>query len=194
MSKAGWFHPMSNNLYDEEIAAAYETRGIIGICLEERALGGGKRLKTGRYRGGSANYKDETMPSLYDTAADRVFNRFFAGYHGNMLSLKDSLAMAEPFVRNLFYIVEHSGYAKNDTSWMHVALGSDLDGYINPIDLCPTAASYPGFYQFLCRTLPFFGAYIWNKEADAYFCHQKPEVLLDNVFYKNGERFIKTYF
>ena len=38
MAKAGWFHPMSNNLFDEEIQAVYRTIGIIGISFEERTL------------------------------------------------------------------------------------------------------------------------------------------------------------
>jgi microsomal dipeptidase-like Zn-dependent dipeptidase len=188
---------MSNNLFDEEIEAVYETKGIIGITLEERALGGGVYKRIGDYQSGAYNYQHlpAGQQSIY-CFADRNLQTYFSDKIADPIRLKDSLAMAEPFMRNLFYIVEHSkphgtACCKDISCWEQVSIGSDFDGIINPIDICPTAASIPGFYQFLCRSYPFFEAYL--KKAHLRF-GQSPETLLKLVFYKNGERFILSHF
>lgn len=176
-NKGGWFHPMSNNLFDEEIQAVYRSGGIIGITLEERALG----WKAYNYeqnpltRGRLGHYLD----SLYAKRGEQLPG-----------ALRDSLLKTEPFIRNLFYIIETSGC--NDAgAWDHIAIGSDFDGIMNPIDVCTSAADIPNFHRFLCDHLPDFAQYL-DKGALLY--GQTPEEAMDKLFYKNGETFIRKYF
>jgi Membrane dipeptidase (Peptidase family M19) len=176
-NKGGWFHPMSNNLFDEEIQAVYQTGGIIGITMEERALG----WKAYNYeenpvtRGRLGCYLD----SLYSARGEKLDGK-----------LRDSLLKTEPFIRNLFYIVEMSG-CKGTEAWDHIAIGSDFDGIMNPIDICPKASDIPNFYRFLCDHLTDFAAYLGKG---CFLYDQTPEQAMDKLFFKNGESFIRKYF
>lgn len=180
LQKAGWFHPMSNNLFDEEIKEVYNSGGIIGITMEERALGKG-----------TYNYKnipeEEQLTGFYN----KNYSMYFASKKTKKDLLLDSLLQAEPFVRNLFYIVENSGFKDSIKAWQHVAIGSDFDGMMNPIDICPTAAAIPKFYRFLVENLNFYADFLKKSEL---LLKREPAELLSKVFYLNGENFIKKYF
>jgi hypothetical protein len=185
IKKSGWFHPMSSNLYDEEIAQVVASDGIIGITMEERALG------TNAYNYRHVSKQDQIAG--YFSRNYTVRHGHFAYYNGDEDDLLDSLKIGEPFVRNLFYIVENSGEYGNIKSWEHISIGSDFDGIMDPIDICPTTADIPGFYEFLVHNLEFYAEYL-QKEKTKLFVGKSPEELLNMVFYQNGERFIKKYF
>jgi hypothetical protein len=176
-NKGGWFHPMSNNLFDEEIQAVYRTHGILGITLEERALGWNA-------------YNYSVNPKTIGMLGNFLDSLYTARGKPLDSCLRDSLLKGEPFVRNLFYIVETSN-VKGPEAWEHIALGSDFDGIMNPIDICTNAADIPNFHRFLCEHLPDYAAYL--RKPDLLY-KQTPRQLMDQVFYKNGERFIKKYF
>jgi microsomal dipeptidase-like Zn-dependent dipeptidase len=176
---------MSNNLFDEEIKEVYSTGGIIGITMEERALGWG-----------GYNYK------INPATVDALSNYFEKNYAGSLngkarQKLKKDLQVAEPFVRNLFYIVENSGKFESDVvngttkSWEHVAIGSDFDGVMNPIDICPASSYIPEFYEFLRQNLAWYASYMGKTNL---LLSKSPSELLDRVFYLNGETFIKRHF
>ena len=182
MKSAGWFHPMSANLFDEEIQDVYKYGGIIGITLEERALGKG-----------AYNYKNEPAEAQIGAFFEKNYNTYFGQYSGSKDQLLKDIKDAEPFVRNLFYILEKSGYAGLIKSWEHIAIGSDFDGIMNPIDICPTSADIPKFYSFLLAHLKFYADYLDKRPLLLGF-EKDPAPLLNNLFYLNGERFIKKYF
>lgn len=173
MDTLGWFHPMSNNLYNEEISAVYDSHGIIGVNFEERALGKDR-----------PNYKTKKLPRA------STFAKWNGGRRPSR-KLADSLLKAEPFVRNVFYIVDHAQpelHKTDTTDWNIVAIGTDLDGIINPIDICPTATGVPNFYRFLCRHLEYYADLIYGNQA--ILAGQRPYVLMQKLFFLNGERFI----
>ncbi|HEX2616465.1 MAG TPA: hypothetical protein VHL57_02930, partial [Flavobacteriales bacterium] len=73
---------------------------------------------------------------------------------------------AEPFLQNLFYILDrildntasYAGDVRPDAreAWRCVCIGSDLDGLIDPIDICSTAGMYPYFRERLLQFIPIF--------------------------------------
>ncbi|MCF6403144.1 dipeptidase [Chitinophaga filiformis] len=172
--KTRWFFPWGINLYDEEIQAVYESDGIIGITLEERVLGA-KAL----------NYSPKHYTQLHDSLKKMGFDR-------SDFKIIDKL---EPLMRNILYIVEHSGKRFQGTtkSWDHIALGSDFDGIVDPIDVCTTAKDIPHLYSHLCRYLPAYAKCI-NKNHLLLEYEDKPEILMNKLFYQNGERFILKYY
>ncbi len=182
--KSGWFYPWSINLYDEEISEIISRDGIIGITLEERVLGKDMPNYTSLGRDTSGTHIKH---------ADVLRKYFFA--KGYPLSTIDSIAVAEPFLRNMFYMVEYSCTNRPNCNvcdaWNHLAIGSDFDGMMNPIDICPTAADMPAFQKFLETILSDYAAFI-NKQN--LLCKQTPAQLLDKVFFDNGENFILKYF
>lgn len=176
LDTTGWFHPFSINLFDEEIKYVYETDGIIGITLEERVLGNGR-----------PNYfKHNHYGVMYD-----FFNTEF---HGRWNYSYDELKAVEPFMRNLLYIVRYSDCKDKKEAWKHVAIGSDFDGMIDPIDVCPTVNDIPHLYRLLEYFLPTYAKF--NKDDDLLgpdYVGGLTEALND-LFYKNGEEFIKKYY
>ncbi|MDB5284312.1 MAG: peptidase [Bacteroidota bacterium] len=184
MDKVGWFHPMSNNLFDEEIDSVYKSDGIIGLSMEERALG----KNTYNYRHHCHNLR-KYIASHIDgfTYANKS--------HLREKKYLKKLELAEPFVRNMLYIVKHSGVSEKEfqnlEDWKHIAIGSDFDGIMNPIDICATAADIPAFFSFLADNLNLYADYLGERKL----LHDKdPKILLRRVFYQNGEEFIKRYF
>jgi hypothetical protein len=165
------FYPFSLNLYDEEIARIARCNGIIGIPLEQRVLGGLMRLD----RELGIKYKFEEFAS--DQAK---FTEYFGkalAYNAEMgiprddtrknkrILLQDYLSL-EPFMQNLFYIIDHTG-KQGPAAWKHVCIGSDLDGIIDPIDICPTASQYPYMRKRMEQFIPFFLALRREKDATA---------------------------
>jgi hypothetical protein len=178
METLGWFHPMSNNLFNEEIEAVFQTHGIIGLTFDERALGMDR-----------PNYH-----SIADLD-DQRFAAYRTFFSGDMdLETYDKLLIAEPFVRNMFYIVSHAAPKRQVTlaQWRIVSIGSDFDGIMNPIDICPTTSDIPAFFRFLNHYLPYYDKLINGRRS--VLAGEDPEKLMRMVFYENGESFIKTWF
>ncbi len=178
IDSTGWFHPMSNNLYTEEIAAIYKSKGMIGITFEERALGST-----------SYNYEenDATKHALKNfLKANKNKYDFSSGK-------RDSLINAEPFLRNIFAVIKHSGLQTGDiNTWKHICIGTDFDGIMNPIDICPTAKDIPAFYGFLCRNLDFYIDYL--EAGNKVKCGKSSQELMNMFFYENLENFTVKHF
>lgn len=203
------FYPFGINLYDEEITLICAHKGIIGLTLEQRALGGYVNTVLERYypkkkkKDGTWIFKlqkenkwgknrweqiealfeyfydirDQDIINLnlverkktksFDTRKDFIFKDAFnaaLNYTENTMGVpKDKVLeityqdyiSAEPFIQNLFYMLKHSKSSKAD-AWEHFCIGSDLDGLIDPIDICPTAGQYPHLRQRLKHFIPIF--------------------------------------
>lgn len=133
----GWFYPWSINLYDEEIKTICQSGGIIGVILEQRALGYEMKMFNSH-----KHFKD--------------IKRFLTknNYIRNGYSV-EGYKSVEPLLRNMLYMID-----KADTSlevaWKLICLGSDFDGGIDPINICPTAEQLPQLESALKRYLPLF--------------------------------------
>jgi hypothetical protein len=178
----GWFYPWSINLFDEEIKKIYDSDGIIGIMAEERTLGW--------YL---PNYQD---PGYSSWLRDTLISKGFFKRDVDTIAV-DSFRVAECFLRNVFYTVQHSG--RSDISaWEHVGFGSDFDGFINPIDICQTSADVPNFKKYLIKAIPYFLAihreYWVNGSVNGILYGLTPERVMNMLFYENSKRLILTYF
>jgi hypothetical protein len=181
---AGWFYPWSINLCDDEIALIYESNGIIGLNFDERLLGTGMINYTERYQDSLRGEFQRVLPTL---APANGFAPTFDEYY-----------VAEPMLRNIFYIVAKSGRTDN-TAWNHLAIGSDFDGLIDPVNLCPTAQQIPMLHNKLVTYMEAF----WKLHAgDAMF--EGRDLLfggsitypkaVQRLFFRNGYEFILNNF
>lgn len=88
------------------------------------------------------------------------------------------------------------------SGWVNLCLGSDLDGMIDPINICPTASQYPAFRAKLKVLIPLFIAIRHQFEVkdkllpdpypstDYYFnANFKVDEALDMLFYTNLKDF-----
>lgn len=106
---------------------------------------------------------------------------------------------AEPFLQNLFYFVDKSGLPV-DEAWDRICIGSDLDGLIDPIDICPSASHYPKFKQRLKQFIPIFLKIRKANDPSAHdYAHYfdsaaEVDTALTKVFYLSLRNFTQTYF
>ena len=188
------FYPFGLNLYDEEITTICRYGGIIGIPLEQRVLGGyfkreRRQLNDFSLRMLRDNPKNDpyfttlSRANKVDFKAIQIYNQtkmpILPGNPSPYATKKfpqwsnqitrDDYFSIEPFIQNLFYILDHSD-TTGRAAWSHVCIGSDLDGIIDPIDICATASQYPHFRERLLQFIPVFLAIrkMFTKTAPAY--------------------------
>lgn len=174
----GWFYPWGINFCDEEIRYIYRSEGIIGLNLDRRVLG-------------------FTMPNYNKRYKRNLRRKFIDLYGAAYYKLKDGTVisfddyyLAEPLLRNIFHVVEQSG--RNDaTAWDHIAIGSDYDGFIQPIQLSPSAETVPLFHKKMVQFVEAF-TNIHNQQGLLYGL--SPETVMEKFFYTNGRDFILTNF
>ncbi|MEJ8756787.1 hypothetical protein WG947_07275 [Pontibacter sp. H259] len=175
---AGWFYPWSINLANEEISMIHDSEGIIGLMLDGRQLGAGMK-----------NYNNEHLtmirsefPILSKSPVNQSVN----------LNV-DEYIEVEPFLRNLVYIVEKCDKTKTPC-WNHVALGSDFDGLIDPMKICPTASYIPDFRKKIENYLSIYlrmnnkEQILNNMKGDNF--NQKIQNSIEKVFFSNGKEFV----
>ncbi|MGI4823642.1 MAG: hypothetical protein ACRYFV_20725 [Janthinobacterium lividum] len=170
---AGWFYPWSLNLYDEEIPRIHDSDGIMGVMPDGRQLGARMKNYTGAYwRTTKASFKQEAS-SLSITNAQLTFSEY---------------KELEPFFRNIVYLVNHCS-PDGKPCWKHVSLGTDFDGLIDPLDVCPTASSMPAFKEKAAVALALYCRIHGDALAGVSAAGR-----IEQLFYTNGQRFITTYF
>ncbi len=107
----------------------------------------------------------------------------------------------EPFLQNVFHIVDKSGLKPVD-AWHHICIGSDLDGLIDPIDICPTASEYPVFRTRVEQFIPIFLNMRKDmctqgkvKSSHDYFKNREEITnAMNEVFYTSLRDFTTSYF
>jgi hypothetical protein len=217
----GWFYPWSINLFDEEIIEINKSDGIIGLLLDPRQLG----TFAPKYKDSIKVFENNFLKEKRKFTNEELA---FLNLDTNDLVAKEYLK-CEPLLRNIFYIVRlisqqkdaENHYRKNDTTylkenypwfikddstlkkdpWELIALGSDYDGLIDPIDAAPTSSYIP----LLHRRLVVY-AYIFAKiHIGQFHCtDDRNKRLINNlqdsydkmkkIFYENGKDFIIKYF
>ncbi|ABG57641.1 hypothetical protein [Cytophaga hutchinsonii] len=98
----------------------------------------------------------------------------------------------EDFARNLQYIISEAkqhGFVSeeiNNSIWDSVAIASDFDGFIDPIDECPSAICFEQFHDLLKKHL--------SKEAETFFEPYTIDICLEKLFGLNTYNFTRNYF
>jgi hypothetical protein len=170
-----WYFPWSINLFDEEIKWVYDSKGILGIMPEERLLGA--------YQWG------------YRESKKKNINILIKEYGYNIEDAKNLIEVA-PFLRNLYYIVTHSGRT-DSSAWDCVSFGSDFDGLTDPLDICLTSSDVPNFHKYLLqndsKVIKDF-CKLYNLDFNKFFINITPTQAFDKYFHKNLLEFLKRNF
>ncbi len=99
---------------------------------------------------------------------------------------------ARDFIRNLKYIVKESKQANfmteaiGDSVWDLVAVASDFDGFIDPIDCCPSAMCYAQLRKEIVS--------LFKSESVDFFAPYSSEVCLNKLFGENAFEFTRKHF
>lgn len=174
----GWFYPWGINFCDEEVKAIYDSDGIIGLNLDRRILGFTMPNYNWRYK---KNLR-RLFNDIYNTDAYKLAD-------GTPITFEDYYR-SEPLLRNIFHVVAVSG-RQDASAWDHIAIGSDFDGFIQPIKLAPSAEYIPSFHQKMIVFARLFTE-IHNQQQLLYGLSTK--TAMDKFFYINGRDFVFNYF
>jgi len=172
----GWFYPWGINFCDEEIQHIYKSDGIIGLNMDRRILG----------------FTMQNYNWRYKTHLRRMFNAIYkneVAIDGITLKFEDYYR-CEPLIRTMLHIVSVCG-ASDATAWDHIAIGSDYDGFIQPVKTVPSAEYMPFFHK---QMVVFFKIYteLHNQQGLMYGLSAKD--IMQKFFYSNGARFTMKYF
>lgn len=128
------FNPWSINLYDDEIIRVHETYGLIGIIMDERVLAGGKRVKLLRAH-------------IEGRAGLRNPFRKYKRAEACAMLIADQIAHIVSIIQNSTTTVAPA------MAWDRIAIGSDFDGQINPLDSFTASSDFPLLRKSLTKLL-----------------------------------------
>lgn len=193
-----YFKPDSINLYDEDIQAILKSGGIIGLILDERVLGyqdnghahkeyvsakewnrfvSPKELAKLKEMGDDEDELDDDDEDEVDTAEDRIMTSDLA------TNTKKGRIQTRHLLNNLWHIIMVGDKLGIDAR-KHVAIGSDFDGLIDPLDNCVNVTQLDDLRMELKKQIFQFTPQI-APDIDAF---------LDDLFYRNGISFLKKNF
>jgi hypothetical protein len=155
------FNICSLNLTDDEIRAINQSGGIIGLNLDQRILSGKKII--------------DNKPNLHNLEKVRK-------YWGRQL-FKNIKSIAKAVIDS-----EVSTTKDKKAIWNQIALGTDFDGMINPVDAFITAADFSELKKQL------IDEFINWPEFYHYNMGFSPKMLTDNILYKNAYLFAVRHY
>lgn len=187
LDRGQFFSRWQINLTNEDILETYDSDGIIGVVLHEGRMPGegfrkqAKKLKKKlkRARRGSANYQ-RIKQELKDLYLKLVWSTIF----------------------HMIKVVRDNRGGAN--AWKMIALGSDYDGLVDPMDTFPEVDSFQALREDLIAYLAegkeiFFAQNgearsIPTAEVSALQFGQSPAEILDAILFGNTNRFLSQYF
>jgi microsomal dipeptidase-like Zn-dependent dipeptidase len=195
-----YFNPNSINLYDEDIQAILQSGGLIGLILDERVLGYSNRDKCKEFVSKDEFSKflspddsrvdfpmmsddEDIQDDLEDVAMEYEEESLMAGYGGLRSFTKKRIHLLH-LLNNIMHIIKVGNKLEGIDASKHISIGSDFDGLINAIDVCPSAEEY----EDLKRELSLF--------IDVYASDLIPNsvMFVNDMFYNNGVNFLNNNF
>jgi microsomal dipeptidase-like Zn-dependent dipeptidase len=175
-----YFNPWSINLYDEDIAEIVQSQGLIGLSLDQRILG---------------CTKPEPELISPDEFEEPSFKSIPAPTTQN-LGLEDYDEPAEltswhlrHLCNQILHIVKVGYPHVGDNVWNCIAIGSDFDGLIKPINCTITANDYKNLFGGLVEWLPHMALYAHvNLQAT------EVQTKIKKVIHENAYEFLRQNF
>ena len=186
LDKDQFFSRWQINLTNEDILETYDSDGLIGVVLHEgRMPGGNFHQQVRKLRKRIKRYRNDDRRRLYVERA-----------------LKD--LYLKLIWSTIFHMVKVVWDVRGEDGWKMIALGSDYDGLVDPINAFPNVDSFQNLRQEMIHYL--------NAGEDIYFLQngetkqlplkevralqqgQSAEELLDRILSSNTQTFLAKYF
>jgi hypothetical protein len=205
----GYFYNGVIGLFDDEIERIVASDGIIGMMIDERriigqALPPEAGLAKARFdeitqqnRAHMRAWTRAKQRHAWGELSDAALAQELALIDAAAKPLLDELrpAYLSVIFRQLFHIVSLPGVGRK--GWDHVALGTDYDGVINPIDIYRQSSDMrtlkDDLVSFWKDRLIDPGARVRDLYASALF-GERPEHWIEKLLWSNGMDFLRKYF
>lgn len=184
----GWFQPSSVNLANEEMDIVCASGGLVGLTLEQRALG----TSMPRWTKDQVYGRVAIEKMLRDTLAQQ-----FPIYTKNQDQEEfiRRFLVAAPFFRNLSHLVLAT--SEQYDPWRHIGIGSDFDGLIDPLDYFHTSDRLPELEQFMIDNFALY-CRLYKQPMDRLLTRRShtytAEEAMRRVFSLNGIAFISRHY
>jgi microsomal dipeptidase-like Zn-dependent dipeptidase len=161
------FNTWTINLNNDDIYAVCETKGIIGIELDQRILGFDelKKYKKGKHEHFNSLGKKFSLEMIWNNI------RYIAEKASEIKTYNPTFDLSEP--------------------WDIIAIGSDFDGVINPANQFPTLVQMPELREGLTEHIK---DYITSTACSSNLKSQTtstPEQIAEKIFFGNAYRFLQ---
>lgn len=197
------FNPSSINLYDDDVSIIVKSGGLIGLSMDQRILGSPNDEMFGE------GYVDEIYEEEVISDGEREwFRDVDRNFIGDEFVLKTEQISthddrqntaryhARHFLNHVFHLfaIARQYGIPDMTMAERICIGSDFDGMINPLDSCTSVTGLKAFKSLLLQNFS-----VWEDEFEEAKNFRvsdfiSPQALLDNIFFKNGEAFLKKWY
>lgn len=206
-SASRYFYRGVINLFDDEIVRVVDSDGIMGLMIDERRIMGVElppeaglsmdrfQLVARQNRAEMARWTTTRNEHAWGRIDTAIYNTRITSIEASMTPLLDELRPA--YLSVLFRQLFHIARITQGRGWDHVALGTDYDGVINPIDIYRQSRDMRTLRQDLIT--------FWNDKSNdpdaavrqlynAHLYGRTREQVLDGFLSSNGEAFLRKYF
>lgn len=101
----------------------------------------------------------------------------------------NSIEAFEKTIKRIVKTAFDSRISKPENIWNCITLGSDFEGYVDPIDQYSTVLGYEAFAKDLAVVLK-----NWKKSEPQYFVNLDPDKLVDKICFLNAQQFVIKHF
>jgi microsomal dipeptidase-like Zn-dependent dipeptidase len=187
LDKGQFFSRWQINLTNEDILETYDSDGLIGLVLHE-----------GRIPGDAFKKKAKKLKKKVDKA--RAGSAQKADLQKELLEMYMQLLWSNIF--HIVKVVKENRPAGN--AWKMIALGSDYDGLVDPMDSFPEVASFKTLKKAMIDYLNSGQTIFFSQngeakalpaeEVQALMFGQSPEDVLEGILFGNTDQFLSKYF
>jgi len=156
------FNPSTINLADEEVRIIFESGGLIGISLEEKLISGKITLNQAKKK--------------YDKKPTDKMRLYWAKQ-----ILRNILGMVNA-------VIEQEDVENKEKIWDIFAIGSDFDGFIDPVDAFVTSEEFPSLEHFLTLALE------KHRNFERINFGFTAEEIIKKIMFQNAFDFIKKHY
>ncbi|MCB0628351.1 MAG: hypothetical protein KDD15_01420 [Lewinella sp.] len=191
LDKKQFFSRWQINLTNEDILEIFDSDGIIGMVLHEG------RIPGGGFKKAVAKLKKKLRKTVVGSIRHMQLDR----------ELKDMyLKLVWSNIFHIIKVVQEERYTTGTpaNAWKMIALGSDYDGLVDPMDTFPGVNDFMDLKQELIDYLKagkevFFSDNgiarpLRSEEIKALLFGRSPEEITADIFYRNTDRFLYRFF
>lgn len=207
-----YFYDGVINLFDDEIRRVVASDGIMGLMIDERRIMGdalppeagiGKKEfdKTSKNNGREMHQWTLIKQShAWGESDDAAYALALGASEQAMAVMLNVLrpAYLSVIFRQIFHILDLVSSAEAPAKgWDHIALGTDYDGVINPIDIYRQSSDMRSLRSDLIEFWNSTAAHPDPAIAALYTSHlygKKPAFWVDKLLWSNGNEFLRKYF
>ena len=183
------FNSWTINLFDEEIIGIINSKGLIGLSLDQRILG----FKSG----GCEYFRSDEYQNLAGLSITDIEQLSLTKQQREIvdLNLLMKLKVSQKKRKHLRYLcnnILHMVKIGGKHTWKHLTIGSDFDGLVNAVSNCKDSTSFNQLENELSKMLMEMMAE--DSNYDYGVNSSDIEGLVRGIMYDNGVLFLQKYY